>query len=144
DVEDARVPQRIMRLGCRVRVGFPRPARGGGLRVGAAGGLGVIPNDHDVRAAVAVDEVNQGQAVGTARNVVHAVAGLIGLPEGGAAHGDIDPVGTLENLLVPFDEGPDQGAGRIEVWQRLIGRSDAVVVGRPPYFIRSRVQCRRR
>src|SRR5262249_46346026 len=49
---------------------------------------------------------------------------------------DVDAVGALEDLPVALDVRPQERPGRVEVGQRLSGRRDAVVVGRPPDLVR--------
>src|SRR5262245_10111407 len=92
-----------------VDVGLPGAARGGDGRVGTAGRAAVVPDDDDVRGAVAVGQLDQAFAVRAAGDVVHAVADLERLAVGGAAGGDVDAVGALEDLLVALDVAPQDG-----------------------------------
>ena len=97
----------------------------------------VVPDDEDVRRAVAVRQVHQPLPVRPAGDVVHPVAALELLPEGGAGRVDVDPLGHLKILGFCSMKGQSRPRGVVVVerpWQTFEPR--AVVVGRPPDLVR--------
>src|SRR5438128_8757488 len=88
DVEHAVMAERIVRLGGRIVEWRPGSARRLHARIGTAGRAGMVPYDHDIRAAVAVDDVREPFAVRPSSYVIHAIAYLVGLSERRTA-GDI-------------------------------------------------------
>src|SRR6516164_8654689 len=105
----------VMRLGIRIVKWLPRAARRDNSGIRAGRRFGVVPNDHDIRRSVSICDFDQASAVGSASDVVHAVTALVALALGRAAGSDVEAVGTLENFLVAFDEGIDEGARRVVV-----------------------------
>src|SRR5579875_1283119 len=95
---------RIMRRIGRIVERLPRSTRRCGFGIGAAGRLAVVPDDQDVRTAVAIDELEERLAIGTACDVIHAIADLIPL-----ARDRIDSVGTEKYFSIAFNEWPQQG-----------------------------------
>src|SRR5262249_16901963 len=119
------------------------------IGVGAAGCLAVVPDDQNIRRAVAVGQLDERFPVGTTADVVHPIAALERFP-GGLIKGG----GTLEDLRIPLDERPEE-AGRMPPVAIAVVRVGAslrvrggggrgpVVVGRPPDLARSRPGGRR-
>src|SRR5262249_23738965 len=134
---------RVVRQVVGVVVRLPRAARGGDLRVGAAGRAAVVPDDQHVGAAVAVDHVQQAQPAGAAGHVVHAVTALELAAEGGAAGRVVDAVGALEVFAVLLDGRPQQAARVVVVQRRSHVGAGTVVVRRPPYLAGAGVGRRR-
>src|SRR5438552_1785312 len=139
-VEDSLVaPLRVVRgLGRQDEAAarlLPGPARGRHVRVGAARRAAMVPNDQHVRAAIAVDDVDQPQAAWPAGHVVHAVTDLKRLAEGGAADLDVEAIGALEDLVSLFDVGPEQAALIVVVEGLRDSGAGAVVIGRPPDLV---------
>src|SRR5436309_3201378 len=95
----------------------------------------MVPDDHDIGAALAVGQGGQAQAVGAAADVVHPIGNLVLFAEGGAAGGDVNAVGAFEDVQVLLDEGPEQAALKGVV--NGLGRTGAgpIVVRGPPNFV---------
>src|SRR5262245_56113889 len=96
----------------------------------------MVPNNHDVRASVAVNQLGKPFAIGAAGDVVHAVADLKLFPKCGAAQRHVDAHGTFEYGFILLDEWPEGSTLVIVVYYIARVRTGTVVIGRPPDFVR--------
>src|SRR5262245_41626395 len=95
-------------------VWFPGTARCGDLGVRTARGPSVVPDNNNVRSAISVRQFLELPPVGPVRDVVHTVADLEMLAEGGASLLHVETERAFEDLLILLHERPDQ-AGLIIV-----------------------------
>src|SRR5438132_8315952 len=103
----------------------------------------MVPDDHDIGAAVAVDNVREPFAVRASRHVIHAVAHLIGLSQSWAAGNIIEAVRAFESILISFQERPNERPPWIIIGKRIVGWADAVIIRRPPDFLGTGKGCGR-
>src|SRR5205809_7882773 len=95
----------------------------------------MVPDEHDIRAAVAVDDVRQPFTARSSRHVIHAIAHLIGLSQSLAAGNIIEAVRAFESILISFQERPNERPSWIIIGKRIVGWADAVIIRRPPDFV---------
>src|SRR4051812_18153478 len=96
----------------------PGPPRCADRGIRTAGRSPVVPNDDDIRRAVAGRQIGQALSIWTASDVVHSVTALERLAKCRARRCDIESEGTLEDLGILLDVRPKKAA-RIVVIQRL-------------------------